>query len=137
MDFVYTVPIVESCLSQDDCIIQIANALEHLQSVTTDVFQNINLRINMNITKTQNIAKRIQICNDKVNKLTGANRAIKVYSSAKYPGMDLYKNYSSIFNSESTQINSDDESKIIINKSIPFNEKESQVKRKKIYQILF
>lgn len=104
MDALYNFPLIAQDLRQEEYVIQVADSLQYLTSIVDDIFQKINKRIDENTSRTQDIVQRVAICRMKVEKLTSTNKATKVLSGAKYPAMDCFKNYKTVFSSGSNQV---------------------------------
>lgn len=81
----YEVPVIQPDLRHEETIIQAANALEYLQNVITQVFDQIDARIDVNNAKITELNQRLDAVNNKGKQLIGMKHAIKVYSPAEYP----------------------------------------------------
>lgn len=86
----YNVPVIQSDLRHEETIIQAANSLDYLQQVITDVFDKIDARIEQNAQRISSINKRLEIANEKVDRLSKTNKAITIYAPAKYPGNSIF-----------------------------------------------
>jgi hypothetical protein len=104
MEPLYQVSIVAQDLQQEENILQIADALEHLVNVSNDVFAKIDKRLNKNATYLADISRRINICGEKVARLTSSDRSTRVFSAPKYPAMEAHKSYESIFSSKDSGV---------------------------------
>lgn len=105
MNATYTVPIIPKNLSKNEAIVQIAELLDHLSTVSEDLFKKIDARLESNKTRLNNITERVDNVHTKIGKLKGAKNATQVFSSSKYPANDVNKDYISIFeNTEAFQI---------------------------------
>lgn len=98
MEGIYKVNLIPSDLSTEETVLQIADTLDNLNGIVEDVFSRILTRIKQNTEKTNNLKKRIDVSRSKVEKLTGVQKAIKVFSSAKYPASISHEHYISVFN---------------------------------------
>ena len=93
-----TIKLVSSDLSHQETILQIVDALDHLDRITEEVFNNIQAKVDENATKLKNLDARVEIADQKVKNLAEMNKkAICVYSSAKYPEENELKDYVSAF----------------------------------------
>lgn len=81
----------------EESILQIAETLDNLNGIVDDVFARLTLRIERNMDRTEHLKRRIETSKSKVEKLTGMQKAIKVFSSAKYPASIVHRNYKSVF----------------------------------------
>lgn len=99
MKSIYNVPVIPQNLRNDETIVQIAEALNYLSDVANDIFYRVNDRISRNNSKINVMNDRITVVSNKINNLeeSGANKATRVFSSSKYPAVDVNKKYSSIF----------------------------------------
>lgn len=97
MEGIYRINLVPSDLSTEETILQIADTLDNLNGVVNDVFARLMTRIEQNVDKTNKLKDRIEISRKKVETLTGMQKAIKVFSSAKYPASIGHEHYKSIF----------------------------------------
>ena len=93
----YNVPIISQELRHEEFILQIADTLEYLEKVTEDVFKRITKRVNESQQKLDQINKRSDVAQAKINALKGSKKAIRVFSGAKYPAGDTLDIYKSIF----------------------------------------
>lgn len=96
----YNVPIIANDLRQEEFILQIADTLEYLENVTEDVFKRITDRVQTCQQRLDLINKRTDSAQAKINALKGTKKAIRVFSSAKYPSEDTAEIYRSIFDIE-------------------------------------
>ncbi|CAH2241318.1 jg20487 [Pararge aegeria aegeria] len=97
MEGIYKINLIPNDLSMEGTIYQIADTLDNLNGIVDDVFTRIMNRININTEKTSKLQERITLSRAKVEKLAGMQKAIKVFSSAKYPASIEHENYQSIF----------------------------------------
>ncbi|XP_065661526.1 WASH complex subunit 1 [Hydra vulgaris] len=94
---VYNIPVISADLRQEDYIFQLADTLEYLENVTEDVFKRITDRVDSLKQKLDNINQRAGLAQTKIDTLKGSRKAIRVFSSAKYPAADTLDIYKSIF----------------------------------------
>lgn len=97
MEGIYKVNLIPSDLNTEETILQIADTLDNLSGIVDDVFARLMSRINQNMEKTTKLNERIEISRNKVEKLTGMQKAIKVFSGAKYPASIAHEHYESVF----------------------------------------
>lgn len=97
MEGIYKVNLIPSDLSMEEGVLQIADMLDNLNGIVEDVFARLMSRINQNVEKTVKLHERIEISRNKVDKLTGMPKAIKVFSGAKYPTSITHEHYESVF----------------------------------------
>ncbi|KAI5651706.1 WAHD domain of WASH complex domain-containing protein [Phthorimaea operculella] len=97
MEGIYKVNLIPSDLSTEETILQIADTLENLNGIVEDVFARLSKRIQNNMNKTTKLKERIDISRSKVEKITGMQKAIKVFSGAKYPASIKHEHYESVF----------------------------------------
>ncbi|XP_036989819.2 WASH complex subunit 1 isoform X2 [Artibeus jamaicensis] len=93
----YTVPLIQPDLRREEAIQQIADALQYLQKVSGDIFSRISQRVELSRSQLQTIRDRVSLAQAKIEKIKGSKKAIKVFSSAKYPAPEHLQEYSSIF----------------------------------------
>ncbi|CAG4979561.1 unnamed protein product [Colias eurytheme] len=97
MEGIYKINVIPNDLSVEETILQIADTLDNLNGIVDDVFSRISSRIKQNMDKTTKLREQIDVSRAKVEKLTGMQKAIKVFSSAKYPSSIVHDHYHSIF----------------------------------------
>ncbi|XP_041978761.1 WASH complex subunit 1 isoform X2 [Aricia agestis] len=100
MEGIYKVNLIPNDLSVEETVLQIADTLDNLNCIIDDVFSRISTRINRNMEKTSKLQERIEISRNKVEKIVGMQKAIKVFSSAKYPSSIVHEHYESIFDTD-------------------------------------
>ncbi|XP_022432998.1 WASH complex subunit 1 isoform X1 [Delphinapterus leucas] len=96
-DQTYAVPLIQPDLRREEAIQQVADALQHLQKVSGDIFSRISQRVELSRSQLQAIGERVSLAQAKIEKIKGSKKAIKVFSSAKYPAPERLQEYSSIF----------------------------------------
>ena len=75
---VYSVPVIQQDLRQEETIHQIADALDYLDQVVNDIFDRVQSRIEESKAKLEKLRKRESLAKLKVEKLTGSSKATKV-----------------------------------------------------------
>nr|XP_020644687.1 WASH complex subunit 1 [Pogona vitticeps] len=93
----YSVPLIQPNLRREEAIHQIADALEYLQKVSDDIFNRISQRVEASRTQLRAIDERVTLAQAKIEKIKGSKKAIKVFSSSKYPAPERLQEYISIF----------------------------------------
>ncbi|XP_028342509.1 WASH complex subunit 1 isoform X1 [Physeter macrocephalus] len=96
-DQTYAVPLIQPDLRREEAIQQVADALQHLQKVSGDIFSRISQRVELSRSQLRAIGERVSLAQAKIEKIKGSKKAIKVFSSAKYPAPERLQEYSSIF----------------------------------------
>lgn len=115
----YNVPLVSPELRQEEFVVQVAESLDYLEKITEDVFNRITQRVQENQQKLDAINKRTDIAQAKINAMKGSKKAIRVFSSAKYPATDELDFYKSIFDIDSELNDIKREQKAIASKHKP------------------
>ncbi len=92
-----TIHLVSPDLSHQETILQIINALDHLDKVTDEVFSRIEGKIQESQNQLNSLNQRIDVAESKVKSLSGSKKAICIYSSAKYPEDREISDYESAF----------------------------------------
>uniref|UniRef100_A0A8C6SS56 WAS protein family homolog 1 n=1 Tax=Neogobius melanostomus TaxID=47308 RepID=A0A8C6SS56_9GOBI len=92
---VYSVPLIQPEVRREEAILQIADALVYLETISTDIFQRY--LVEQNRRQLQSVTDRIRLAQARVDKIKGSKKATKVFSSAKYPAPDRLKDYCCIF----------------------------------------
>jgi WAS family protein 1 len=92
----YDVPLILPGLRKEESIFQMVNALEYLQQVSSDVFSKIEKRVAENRDRIAAIDKRANVAMAKIEKIRGSRKAIRVFSSAKYPAPEKLEQYTSL-----------------------------------------
>ena len=93
----YSVPLIQSDLRREEAVQQVADALQYLQKVSGDIFNRISQRVETSRAQLQAISERVTLAQAKIEKIKGSKKAIKVFSSAKYPAPERLQEYCSIF----------------------------------------
>ena len=107
------IQLVSSDLSHQETILQIVDALDHLDKVTDDVFSKIQAKIDQNASRLKNLNSRVDIADKKVKNLAEMNKkAVCMYSSAKYPEGNILQDYVSAFKDLDTTIKKSTDVKI-------------------------
>ncbi|XP_063953782.1 WASH complex subunit 1-like isoform X2 [Lytechinus pictus] len=94
---VYNIPIIQPDLRREETIHQIADTLEYLEKIANDVFDRIEKRVTDNHSRLTDINKRLDVAQAKVDKIKNSRKAIKIFSSAKYPAPEKKDVYQSVF----------------------------------------
>lgn len=115
----YNVPLVSPELRQEEFVVQVAESLDYLEKITEDVFNRITQRVQENQQKLDAINKRTDTAQAKINAMKGSKKAIRVFSSAKYPATDELDFYKSIFDIDSELNDIKREQKAIASKHKP------------------
>ncbi|XP_071492099.1 WASH complex subunit 1-like [Diadema antillarum] len=97
---VYNIPIIQPDLRREETIHQIADTLEYLERISNDVFERIESRVTENQERLTEINKRLDVAQLRVDKIKNSRKAIKVFSSAKYPAPDKKDMYKSVFSGD-------------------------------------
>lgn len=74
----YSVPVIQQDLRQEETILQIADALDYLDQVVKDIFARVESRIVESKARLEMLHKRASLAKMKVEKLTGSSKATKV-----------------------------------------------------------
>ncbi|KFR11384.1 WAS protein family 1 [Opisthocomus hoazin] len=93
----YSVPLIQPDLRREEAVQQMADALQYLQKVSGDIFNRISQRVEASRAQLRAIGERVTLAQAKIEKIKGSKKAIKVFSSAKYPAPERLQEYSSIF----------------------------------------
>ena len=94
---VYNIPIIQPDLRREETIHQIADTLEYLEKIANDVFDRIEKRVTENQTRLTEVNKRLDVAQARVDKIKNSHKAIRVFSSAKYPAPEKNDVYKSVF----------------------------------------
>ncbi|XP_017720109.1 PREDICTED: LOW QUALITY PROTEIN: WAS protein family homolog 1 [Rhinopithecus bieti] len=93
----YAVPLIQPDLRREEAVQQMADALQYLQKVSGDIFSRISQRVEQSRSQVQAIGEKVSLAQAKIEKIKGSKKAIKVFSSAKYPAPECLQEYGSIF----------------------------------------
>ena len=96
-DKLYDIPVVPPDLRHEEMVRQICDALDHIDQVAKDIFTRIGKRIADNHASLHALNDRIALAQAKIDKVKGSNKAMKVFSAAKYPAADKPSDYTSVF----------------------------------------
>lgn len=96
----YEVYLIRPDLRHEETIIQTANCFEYLNNVVNEVFDKIDARIDRNNGKIRSLNERTNAVQNKINSLVGINKAITIFSPAKYPGSAISGNVEATFSPE-------------------------------------
>ncbi|XP_033824284.1 WASH complex subunit 1-like [Periophthalmus magnuspinnatus] len=123
---VYSVPLIQPDVRREEAILQIADALVYLETISTDIFQRVSESVEKNRQQLQSVTDRIGLAQARVDKIKGSKKATKVFSSAKYPAPDRLADYSSIFSGATDPSSQPCPRHRIQSKIRPFDEKALQ-----------
>lgn len=93
---IYDIPLVPPDLRQDESLLQLFDALEHLDVVVDEVFSRIESKVASNRTKLIDVNNRINVAKAKVGKVVGSKKATQVFATAKYPGPSSLETFTPI-----------------------------------------
>nr|Q6VEQ5.2 RecName: Full=WAS protein family homolog 2; AltName: Full=CXYorf1-like protein on chromosome 2; AltName: Full=Protein FAM39B [Homo sapiens] len=93
----YAVPLIQPDLRREEAVQQMADALQYLQKVSGDIFSRISQQVEQSRSQVQAIGEKVSLAQAKIEKIKGSKKAIKVFSSAKYPAPERLQEYGSIF----------------------------------------
>ncbi|XP_047301817.1 WASH complex subunit 1-like isoform X5 [Homo sapiens] len=111
----YAVPLIQPDLRREEAVQQMADALQYLQKVSGDIFSRsdypcrgpldgtkigpgkISQQVEQSRSQVQAIGEKVSLAQAKIEKIKGSKKAIKVFSSAKYPAPGRLQEYGSIF----------------------------------------
>ncbi|UYV69737.1 hypothetical protein LAZ67_7000533 [Cordylochernes scorpioides] len=91
----YQLHLVPPDLRPEEMYLQIADALEHLEAITEDIFARVSSRVENYRARVSNIADRARTAQAQIDKIRGSSKAIRVFSSYKYPGPEVLEDYTS------------------------------------------
>jgi hypothetical protein len=74
----YSVPVIQQDLRQEETILQIADALDYLDQVVNDIFARVESRIANSKARLEALHRRASLAKMKIEKLTGSSKATKV-----------------------------------------------------------
>lgn len=74
----YSVPVIQQDLRQEETVLQIADALDYLDQVVKDIFARVESRIVESKARLEMLDKRASLAKMKLEKLTGSSKATKV-----------------------------------------------------------
>lgn len=83
---VYEVPLVSTNLRPQEMILQMADTLDYLESVSNDIFSKVDARIQESRKRIQNINQRVDVAQSKIAMMTGSRKATRIFSSSRFPG---------------------------------------------------
>lgn len=126
MEGIYKVNIVPNDLCTEETIYQVADTLDNLNHIVDDVFTRLLSRIQLNVDRTLKLKHRIDISKEKVDHLATMQKAIKVFSSAKYPINKKCEYYQSILDFDNHEYKTKSYT-LSHNTQKPLTEKELQV----------
>lgn len=77
---------MSSNLRPQEMISQMADTLTFLDQVSTDIFARVTLQIQKSRARINNIHKRLDVAQAKVEGLKGSRKATKIFSNSRFPG---------------------------------------------------
>ena len=101
---VYEIPLVSSNLRPQEMISQMADTLEFLDQVSSDIFARVTQQIQESRMRINGIHKRVQVAQAKIDGLKGSRKATKIFSSSRFPG-NFQANSKSLFHKTSMIFN--------------------------------
>lgn len=93
----YTVPVIPTDLRREETVLQICDALEHVDKIASDIFSRIGSRVAENQRKLTNINERVSLAEAKISAIKGSKKATKVFSGPKYPSIEEESQYKSVY----------------------------------------
>ncbi|XP_029845847.2 WASH complex subunit 1 [Ixodes scapularis] len=84
----YEAVLIPPDLRHDECIVQVADCLDHLDRVTAAVMDGILARVAEYRSRLQDIQARADLARAKISIIRGSSKATKVFSSYKYPSKE-------------------------------------------------
>ena len=93
----HRMPLVFNDLSHRESVEDVVYTLEHLSHIVDEIFTRIDTRISEEKTRISSIKSRVGVCEQKVQKIKGSNRAITVFSTAKFPAPKKLPSYPTLF----------------------------------------
>lgn len=81
----YEAHLIPSDLRHDECILQVADSLDHLSKVASTILDGLQERMNEYRGRLQGIQARADLARAKISAIRGSSKATKVFSSYKYP----------------------------------------------------
>ncbi|XP_037282035.2 WASH complex subunit washout [Rhipicephalus microplus] len=84
----YEARLIPSDLRHDECILQVADSLDHLGKVANTILDGLQERLNEYKDRLQSIQNRAELAKAKISAIRGSSKATKVFSSYKYPASD-------------------------------------------------
>lgn len=81
----YEAHLIPSDLRHDECILRVADSLDHLGRVANTILDGLQERMNEYKGRLQAIQARADLARAKISAIRGSSKATKVFSSYKYP----------------------------------------------------
>lgn len=94
---VYTASLVPADLRHEECLLQAADALDHLDFLSRSITDRVSRRTAELRERLQRLHARLDVARAKVDAVRGSHKATKVFSSYKYPVEDGLREYVSAF----------------------------------------
>lgn len=95
--YLYELFLIRPDLRHEETIVQTANCFEYLNNVVNEVFDKIDARIERNNEKIRSLNDRTAAVKSKIDSLVGINKAITIFSPAKYPGSAVSEDFEATF----------------------------------------
>ncbi|XP_077487093.1 WASH complex subunit 1-like [Amblyomma americanum] len=84
----YEAHLIPSDLRHDECILQVADSLDHLGKIANAILDGLQERLNEYKGRLQSIQARADLARTKISAIRGSSKATKVFSSYKFPAGD-------------------------------------------------
>uniref|UniRef100_A0A023GF94 Putative was protein family log 2 n=1 Tax=Amblyomma triste TaxID=251400 RepID=A0A023GF94_AMBTT len=84
----YEAHLIPSDLRHDECILQVADSLDHLGKIANAILDGLQERLNEYKGRLQSIQARANMARTKISAIRGSSKATKVFSSYKFPAGD-------------------------------------------------
>ena len=95
---VYNVPVVLPALRKEESYRQLADALEYLDAVATDIFNRVSCRVAESRDQLTAINNRVYVAQAKIDKLrNSSSKATRVFSAPKYPAPELLAETTTVY----------------------------------------
>lgn len=93
----FEISLISSDLRHEEAIVQTALTFQLLQETMDAVFSKINARADKNLEKINTLQQRINNANEKVVKLIGSKKSIKIFCPAKFPSSEIFQDIPTTF----------------------------------------
>uniref|UniRef100_A0A2R5LK31 Putative was protein family log 2 n=1 Tax=Ornithodoros turicata TaxID=34597 RepID=A0A2R5LK31_9ACAR len=97
---VHTATLVPSDLRHEECLLQIADALDQLNLLSRSVTERISNRTAELRERLKDLQTRADVARAKIDSIRGTNKATKVFSSYKYPAAEGVREYVPAFHED-------------------------------------
>lgn len=81
----YNVRLIPQTCSREDAVREIVSALDHLNTISDEIFVTIRTRLASHKRQVEALTKRVTVAAEQVSALKGSQKAIRIVSPAKYP----------------------------------------------------